>query len=249
MMATWLRDTELRNHSRLLPDDLDPSRVPAPVIHHALVDGFARAAVANATGGIPHRALPDAVKGLFDAFKTRVANLLGDAGGTGKTVKTPHVVPIAGDLFTGAGDHRYTREPKIWEGNARRESTEDFMQETGDYGGEIFPGSKVRALVRFMKKHDIYLYEGRVCGFDGDKKKMSLTANATVLNVKHELCHFIDWKKYKERYYTDFTKTERERMVLERLKKNRIWNRLSEKERDFSLNYPDDPKHKENNDS
>ena len=35
-----------------------------------------------------------------------------------------------------------------------------------------------------------------------------------------------------------FTPAQREQMVLDRLKNNRIWNSLNDKERDWSLQYP-----------
>lgn len=67
---------------------------------------------------------------------------------------------------------------------------------------------------------------------------MTLPRNPTRLNVRHELCHMLDYRKYGDHYYELFTPAQREQMVLERLKKNRIWNKLNNAEREWSLNYP-----------
>jgi hypothetical protein len=67
---------------------------------------------------------------------------------------------------------------------------------------------------------------------------MTLPKNPTVLNVKHELSHFLDFKKYGDDYYKLFTPAQREQMVLERLRSNRFWDDLNDAERAFSLDYP-----------
>ena len=58
------------------------------------------------------------------------------------------------------------------------------------------------------------------------------------LIVRHELSHMLDYRKYGDDYYKLFTPAQREGMVLDRLKDNRIWNKLNDAERDWSLNYP-----------
>lgn len=67
---------------------------------------------------------------------------------------------------------------------------------------------------------------------------MPLPRNPTKLNVKHELSHMLDYRKYADDYYQRFTAMQREQMVLERLKSNRIWDKLNEAERQWSLKYP-----------
>jgi hypothetical protein len=48
----------------------------------------------------------------------------------------------------------------------------------------------------------------------------------------------LDYKKYGADYYKLFTSAQREQMVLERLKNNRIWDQLNDLEREWPLNYP-----------
>jgi len=48
----------------------------------------------------------------------------------------------------------------------------------------------------------------------------------------------LDYQKYGDDYYKLFTPSQREQMVLDRLKNNRIWDELNEAERVWSLNYP-----------
>ena len=74
--------------------------------------------------------------------------------------------------------------------------------------------------------------------FDGVRGVMTLPKNPTILNVRHELSHILDYRKYGDDYYRLFSQYEREEMVLARLKNNRIWNKLNETEREWSLNYP-----------
>ncbi len=74
--------------------------------------------------------------------------------------------------------------------------------------------------------------------FDGVRGVMTLPRNPTNLNVQHELSHMLDFRKYGDDYYKLFTPAQREQMVLERLKNNRIWDKLNDAERDWSLKYP-----------
>ena len=74
--------------------------------------------------------------------------------------------------------------------------------------------------------------------FDGVRAVMTLPRNPTKLKVRHELSHMLDYRKYGNDYYKLFTSAQREEMVLERLKNNRIWVKLNNAERDWSLKYP-----------
>jgi hypothetical protein len=67
---------------------------------------------------------------------------------------------------------------------------------------------------------------------------MELPQNPTVLNVRHELSHMLDFRKYDKDYYTNFNSFEREEMVLDRLMNNRAWDNLNETEQAWSLLYP-----------
>lgn len=114
----------------------------------------------------------------------------------------------------------------------------DLMGAVGQLGGELFPAEKIPALVKYLERRNIYLYEGVNGSFDGVRGVMTLPKNPTRLNVRHELAHMLDYMKYGDDYYTLFTPGQREQMVLERLKNNRIWDMLNELERKWSLNYP-----------
>ncbi len=112
------------------------------------------------------------------------------------------------------------------------------MDEVGQLGGELFPAEKIPALVKYLDRRGIYLHEGINGSFDGARGIMTLPKNPTRLNVRHELSHMLDYKKYGDAYYTKFTPAQREQMVLDRLKSNRIWDQLNDLEREWSLNYP-----------
>lgn len=112
------------------------------------------------------------------------------------------------------------------------------MEEVGQLGGELFPAEKVPVLVKYLDRRRIYLHEGVNGSFDGVRGVMTLPRNPTKLNVLHELSHMLDFRKYGVDYYVLFTPAQREQMVLDRLKNNRIWDKLNDAERDWSQNYP-----------
>jgi len=112
------------------------------------------------------------------------------------------------------------------------------MDKVGQLGGELFPAGKIPALVKYLNRRGIYLHEGVNGSFDGVRGVMTLPGNPTRLNVRHELAHMLDYWKYGDDYYKLFTPAQREQLVLERLKNNRIWDMLNELERAWSLNYP-----------
>lgn len=112
------------------------------------------------------------------------------------------------------------------------------MQSGGQLSGRLFPEEKIPALVNYLEKRGIYVHEAVNGSFDGVRGVMTLPRNPTMLNVKHELSHFLDWKKYGDDYYKLFTPAQREQMVLDRLKNNRIWDTLNDSERAWSLQYP-----------
>jgi len=116
--------------------------------------------------------------------------------------------------------------------------TGDLMQSGGQLSGRLFPEEKIPALVNYLEKRGIYVHEAVNGSFDGVRGVMTLPRNPTMLNVKHELSHFLDWKKYGDDYYKLFTPAQREQMVLDRLKNNRIWDTLNDSERAWSLQYP-----------
>ncbi len=61
--------------------------------------------------------------------------------------------------------------------------------------------------------------------------------NPTVLEVKHELSHWLDYKNLGYEQYASLTRHQREHLVLERLQQNRIWDNLNHLEQEFSIKY------------
>lgn len=112
------------------------------------------------------------------------------------------------------------------------------MDDVGQLGGQLFPVEKIPALVKYLDRRAIYLHEGVNGSFDGVRGVMTLPRNPTKLNVRHELSHMLDYRKNGDDYYELFTSAQREQMVLERLKNNRIWDKLNDRERDWSMRYP-----------
>ena len=64
-----------------------------------------------------------------------------------------------------------------------------------------------------------------------------LPKNPTVLQVKHELSHWLDFKQLGLGAYSKLSVYQREKMVLDRLQGNRMWKDLNQLEKEFSLHY------------
>lgn len=109
------------------------------------------------------------------------------------------------------------------------------------FDGALYPTEKLRQLVSYLEKRGVSVYgtEGNpsfIARADGTGM-MQLPANPTVLQVKHELSHYLDFKKMGFEAYRDMGRTAREASVLDRLKNNRLWPNLNQAEKDFSINY------------
>lgn len=117
-------------------------------------------------------------------------------------------------------------------------TTVDLMAETGQLGGKLYGPEKLGKLQRYLERRGIYIDPARNGSFDGAKGIMTLPQNPTVLNVRHELSNMLDHKKYGDDYYRIFNQFEREEMVLDRLRNNRIWDNLNEAEQNWSTLYP-----------
>ena len=96
------------------------------------------------------------------------------------------------------------------------------MNEVGQLGGELFPADKIPRMVKYLARGGIHFHESINGSFDGVRGVMTLPRNPTKLNVRHELSHMLDYRKYGDDYYKLFTSAQREQMVLERLENNRI---------------------------
>lgn len=107
--------------------------------------------------------------------------------------------------------------------------------------GELYPKNKLLMLVNYLEKRGTYVYgTDRAPHFKGKRNAPSqiyLPENPTVLQVKHELSHWLDFKRLGFEKYSTLSVYQREKMVLERLQTNRVWKDLNQFEKDFSLNY------------
>lgn len=96
-------------------------------------------------------------------------------------------------------------------------------------------------LVNYLEKRGVHVYgtEGnpKFVGMWNGTGQIYLPANPTILQVKHELSHFLDFKKLGIQSYAKLSRYEREHLVLERLKNNRLWTNLNDLEKEFSINY------------
>jgi len=123
------------------------------------------------------------------------------------------------------------------EGGASIES----LSSKAAFNGELYPPEKLAQLVTYLERRNISVYgtEGNpafVARADGTGH-MLLPENPTTLQVKHELSHYLDFKKNGFEVYRDRGRAAREVSVLERLQQNRIWNNLNTAEKEFSTDY------------
>ena len=107
--------------------------------------------------------------------------------------------------------------------------------------GSLYPKEKLPILVNYLEKRGVHVYgtNGAPC-FRGKKNGINhiyLPEHPTVLQVKHKLSHWLDFKKLGFDKYSQLSTYQREKMVLDRLKNNRIWQDLNQFEKEFSLNY------------
>ena len=107
--------------------------------------------------------------------------------------------------------------------------------------GDLYPKDKLPTLVNYLNKRGVNVYGTNAApcfiGRSNGAHHIYLPENPTVLQVKHELSHWLDFKKLGFNNYAKLSKYEREKMVLDRLQTNRLWNDLNNFEKDFSINY------------
>ena len=118
------------------------------------------------------------------------------------------------------------------------------------FGGALYPDKKLEQLVKYLSKRGVGIYETKgnpkfVAKWNGTGE-LYLPAAPTVLQVKHELSHYLDFKnklakspttKEGVQSFVEMGRFGREQSVLERLKNNRIWEALNDSEKKFSVNY------------
>jgi hypothetical protein len=130
-----------------------------------------------------------------------------------------------------------------------RKNQMDFTP-TGFLDGQFYPQEKLPKLYEYLRKRGADIQpipigaQGpgfRACDPRTGKPTLYLSNNPTVLEVKHELSHYLDCKKLGVEKYSSLSRLEKEQMVLDRLRHNRIWQQvLNDRERDFSKAYVND---------
>ncbi len=108
--------------------------------------------------------------------------------------------------------------------------------------GDLYPKDKLPTLVNYLNKRGVNVYGTNtppcfVVWPDSRPSQIYLPQNPTVLQVKHELSHWLDYQNLGKEKYISLSRYDREALVLDRLQKNRIWNELNEMEKDFSQKY------------
>jgi hypothetical protein len=118
---------------------------------------------------------------------------------------------------------------------------------TGYLDGQRYPVNQLQILGNYLYKRGVdvvtitrgspaFQAANRLTG----KPTLYFPENPTVLQIKHELSHWLDCKKIGVEKYSQLTRLEKEQMVLDRLKNNRIWKELNIEEREFSIDYVQD---------
>ncbi len=109
------------------------------------------------------------------------------------------------------------------------------------FDGAPYPKEKLLKLVDYLERRNVYVHgtNGRskfVSMWDGSSQ-IYWSENPTILEVKHELSHYLDFKKLGLEKYMVLSTHERECLVLERLQNNRVWSALNDLEKRSSVAY------------
>ena len=122
----------------------------------------------------------------------------------------------------------------------------DFKPDT-ILGGQAYPPEKLKRLIAHFEKNGTDV----VCTFnqkqawfqarnpETGRPTLGFPPRPTVLQVRHELSHWLDCKTLGVDKYAKLSEYHKEQMVLDRLKQNRIWSNgvTNRSERDFSKKY------------
>ena len=118
------------------------------------------------------------------------------------------------------------------------------------FDGALYPPDKLRQLVAYLEKRGISVY-----GTNGNPRfdarwdgtgTIYLPENPTVLQVKHELSHYLDFRnsmnsagdvKSGVQSFVNMGRLGREEAVLSRLQAGKSWQQMNTAERDFSIEY------------
>lgn len=109
------------------------------------------------------------------------------------------------------------------------------------FGGALYPPEKLQRLVGYLERRNVSVFgtdgnPGFMARADGTGQ-MLLPENPTVLQVKHELSHYLDFRNMGFEAYRDMGRVGRETSVLDRLQANRSWSTYTDAERQFSVDY------------
>lgn len=110
--------------------------------------------------------------------------------------------------------------------------------------GQFYPKDKLTSLVNYLDRRGVSVYgipsdkDPYFIAFpNGTSPQIFWPATPTVLQVKHELSHYLDYKNLGFDAYAKLSRYDREQMVLDRLQSNRLWIGLNEIEKQFSIDY------------
>ena len=105
--------------------------------------------------------------------------------------------------------------------------------------GELYPKNKLSMLINYLEKRGTYVYgtigDPYFTGRRNGALQLYFPERPTILQVKHELSHWLDFRRLGYEEYSKLSVYQREKMVLERLQENRIWKDLNQFEKDFSV--------------
>lgn len=107
--------------------------------------------------------------------------------------------------------------------------------------GALYPKDKLPILVSYLDRRGVHVYGTNKSPVFRAKmngpSQIYWPENPTILQVKHELAHWLDFKELGFDNYAKLSTYQRENLVLKRLQNNRIWEELNQLEKDFSINY------------
>ncbi len=174
--------------------------------------------IAGAAGAYVIPKAKDALMPLYNAGKSRLSAIEGFSGQQYKPLTTS-----SNSAFNSYKIKEYFLEPA--------------------YNGKLYSPEKLQQLVKYLERRNVFVYETKghpaFTALADRTGRMYLPERPTALQVKHELSHYIDFRNQGFESYAKMGRIERERSVLERLQKNRIWKELNELEKQFSVNYVD----------
>ena len=160
------------------------------------------------------------------------------------TEYTAKAVKLAGAHTARAAKAVMQQSSRIGKSAARffgEKAVVESLSSNSAFNGELYSPKKLKQLVKYLERRGVSVYgtEGNPLfkGYSNGSGMMLLPERPTVLQVKHELSHYLDFKKYGFNAFKDMGRAAREESVLNRLQKNRVWDDLNQAEKQFSIDY------------